>query len=117
MVFCFYDALDLQARFFPIDELNVCIFLLVTTNIKLYFMNPGWLMLVGLLSVFTALLLVYMTGSILIRIVNRFAHKTGKQYIAKGDGHSIASAKMAAIATAVSIVTAGKGRVAQVSKK
>ena len=61
---------------------------------------------IGMITVFTVLLLVVITGNILIRIVNRLAD----------DKTQIMPAKIAAITAAVETFTQGRGRITKIEK-
>lgn len=67
------------------------------------------LLLVGMITVFVVLLLVVVTGNLLIRLVNRIGGSDT-------DG-GISPSKVAAIASAVEVVTQGKGRVERIEKQ
>jgi oxaloacetate decarboxylase (Na+ extruding) subunit gamma len=78
------------------------------------------LLIVGMLTVFVVLFLVILIGNTLIRIINRFmpeeAKKAANNVRTAVSSTSIDSQKMAVIASAVSIITNGKGKVENVEK-
>jgi Na+-transporting methylmalonyl-CoA/oxaloacetate decarboxylase gamma subunit len=80
--------------------------------------DQAWVLLgVGMVTVFTVLLLVVLVGNTLIFLVNRFtpdgnSSKTGGDD-SKGD---ISSSKMAAIVAGVKNVTEGRGSVVEIRK-
>ena len=77
------------------------------------------LLFVGMITVFAALFIVVFVGNIIIRFVNRFvqgdeaivSNKVAATTIAVVDNN-----KMAAIVSAVNIITKGKGTVVDVKK-
>ena len=72
------------------------------------------LLLVGMFTVFVILLLVVLTGKVLIRFINRYFPESIKEPVkAAAD---ITSKKIAAIISAVDIITSGKGRVSKIDK-
>ena len=68
------------------------------------------LLAIGMITVFTVLFLVVLTGNILIRFVNRLklSEMTPQQAIAPN--------KVAAISAAVEAFTQGKGRITKIEK-
>ncbi|MBN1768779.1 MAG: OadG family protein [Prolixibacteraceae bacterium] len=74
---------------------------------------------IGMATVFTILFLVILIGDGIIKFVNRFlpeAQKPVKQARATSSA-VISSSKMAAIVSAVQIVTNGKGRITSIEKQ
>ena len=76
------------------------------------------LLAVGMLTVFFILALIVIFGNWLILIVNRYFPEQLKQKITQSipSQHEIESKKLAAIVTAVDIVTKGKGKVESIKK-
>lgn len=73
---------------------------------------------IGMLTVFTILFLVVFLGNLIIRFVNRYIPVTETvSKIASSNSSSIDSKKIAAIVSAVQIVTSGKGKVVNIEKK
>lgn len=76
------------------------------------------LLVVGIITVFTILTLIVLLGNLLIGIINRFFPQTPPVSAAiVNSQQEIASNKMAAIISAVDIVTEGKGKVTSIQKK
>ena len=73
---------------------------------------------VGMVTVFVILALVVILGDLIIRFVNRFMPEVEKVIVAKNTAPvaEINSKKMAAIVAAVSKITNGAGRVANIEK-
>jgi oxaloacetate decarboxylase gamma subunit len=72
------------------------------------------LMLVGMITVFVILSLVVISGNVLIRIVNRyFPQPSSPSPTPQAD---ISPAKIAAIATAIDLVSDGKARITSIEK-
>lgn len=73
---------------------------------------------VGMVTVFVILALVVILGDLIIRFVNRFMPEVEKVIVAKNTAQvaEINSKKMAAIVAAVSKITNGTGRVANIEK-
>lgn len=73
---------------------------------------------VGMVTVFVILSLVVILGDLIIRFVNRFMPEIEKAPVVKNttSGSEINSKKMAAIVAAVSKITNGTGRVANIEK-
>jgi len=79
--------------------------------------NPYELLAIGMLTVFIILTLVVVTGNLIIRFVNRFIPEAKKKKVVqKLSSIGIDSKKMAAIVSAVQIVSKGKGKVVNVEK-
>jgi oxaloacetate decarboxylase (Na+ extruding) subunit gamma len=76
------------------------------------------LLYVGMLTVFAVLFLVVFIGNMIIRFTNKYVQETEKVPVAKNGASqlSIDPQKMAAIVSAISIVTQGKGKVEKVEK-
>ncbi len=78
-------------------------------------------MIVGVTAVFAILLLVIGMGKCLISLVNKY---TSEEVLVKTDLHTVATEKndalpssaMAAIVSAVSVLTSGQGRVIKIEK-
>lgn len=81
--------------------------------------DQAWVLLgVGMVTVFTVLLLVVIIGNTLIFFVNRFLSKEASD--SSGDIPSVGevdSAKVAAIVAAVKRATCGRGNVIEIRKK
>jgi oxaloacetate decarboxylase gamma subunit len=71
------------------------------------------LLVIGMITVFTILFLVVITGNILIRIVNRFFPIIAKNNLS----NSSEASKIAVITAAVEAVTKGKGKIISIDKK
>jgi oxaloacetate decarboxylase gamma subunit len=84
-------------------------------------MNEGLVIfIVGMITVFTVLLLVVLTGRILVNLVNRFYVEPQIDYAATEQPYSnevIAPQEIAAITAAVQIITKGKGKITSIVKK
>lgn len=75
------------------------------------------LMAVGMITVFVVLLLVVLLGNVIIRFVNRFIPEEVSNKGSQGGQTPAVDSKIyAAICSAVSVVTAGKGSVVDVKK-
>lgn len=75
------------------------------------------LLLVGMVTVFFILFLVVMIGNIIIRFVNKFLPgETFSKKTKSKVNSTVEHKKMAAIVSAVQIVTQGKGKVVRVEK-
>ncbi len=73
---------------------------------------------IGMLTVFTILLLVIIIGNTIIKFVNRFIPEAPKVVAnRRGISNGISSGKMAAIVAAVQIATNGKGKVTSIEKE
>ena len=70
------------------------------------------LMGIGMITVFVVLSLVVVVGNVLIKIVNRFAPL---QVVASKEPE-ISNSKIAAITSAVEIITGGKGRITKIER-
>jgi oxaloacetate decarboxylase (Na+ extruding) subunit gamma len=76
------------------------------------------LMFIGMLTVFLILLLVVVIGNLIVRFVNKYVHES--VIVQKSNNvelQAIEPRKMAAIVSAVQIVTNGRGKVVKVDKK
>lgn len=73
---------------------------------------------VGMVTVFVILSLVVIIGNLIIRFVNRFMPEEIASVVAGANNRTgdINSKKMAAIVSAVNIVTRGKGKVTKIEK-
>jgi len=75
------------------------------------------LLFVGMLTVFAVLFLVVGLGNVIIRFVNRYLPEEEKIAVAaKTSGDAIDPKKVAAISSAVSTLTKGKGKVMNIEK-
>lgn len=75
------------------------------------------LMSVGMITVFLILLLVVVFGNLLISFVNKFFPESRVQSFSRPVGPSgVDSRKLAAIISAVEVVTEGKARVTSIKK-
>ncbi len=68
---------------------------------------------IGMITVFVVLSLVVVVGNLLIRIVNRLAPLQE----APSKTSEISNAKIAAITSAVDLITGGKGRITKIERK
>lgn len=68
---------------------------------------------IGMITVFVVLSLVVVVGNVLIRFINRFAPVSDVPLKAA----EISNAKVAAITSAVDMITGGKGRITKIEKK
>lgn len=76
------------------------------------------LLIVGMPTVFLILFLVVFIGNMIIRFVNRYVPQESEvAVVSKPVEKSIEPQKMAAIVSAVQLLTKGKGRVVKVEKK
>jgi oxaloacetate decarboxylase (Na+ extruding) subunit gamma len=81
------------------------------------FSTAGMLLAVGMITVFTILLLIVVFGNILIALVNRFIPEVEMVKAVKSHGHAAMDPrKVAAIVSAVDIVTEGKAKVTSITK-
>jgi oxaloacetate decarboxylase gamma subunit len=81
------------------------------------FSTAFMLLAVGMITVFTILALIVIFGNILIPLVNRFVPEAEITRVIKSSKPvSIDPRKMAAIVSAVDIVTEGKARVTSITK-
>jgi len=73
---------------------------------------------VGMVTVFTILALVVVLGNLIIRFVNHFMPEMQKVSVKSNEAitREISSKKMAAIISAVNMVTNGTGRVTKIEK-
>ena len=72
---------------------------------------------VGMITVFTILFLVVLSGQVLIKVVNRFAGNPGKIATKAVQTKSIAPKKLAAILASVELITQGQGSVLSIEKE
>jgi oxaloacetate decarboxylase gamma subunit len=85
-------------------------------------MNEGFstafmLMAVGMITVFTILALIVILGNVLIKLVNRFIPEAKVSAVVKRvTMGAIDPRKMAAIVSAVDIVTEGRAKVTSITK-
>ena len=76
------------------------------------------LILVGMITVFLILSLVVLIGNLIIGFVNKYLPEKAKQLVLDTGNSTdeISRKKLAALVTAVKIVTKGKGRVTKIEK-
>ena len=76
------------------------------------------LLLTGMSTVFFILIMVALLGNLIIIITNKFAvsHVTVSPVESKSNSNLIESQKLAALVSAVDIVTKGKGKISSVEK-
>ena len=78
------------------------------------------LMVVGMITVFVILWIIIGFGNLLIRLVNKYAPeeklKVAMRPAVAGAGNTISDPIVAAIVSAVSITTQGKGKVTSIKK-
>lgn len=81
-------------------------------------MNEAFMLLaVGMITVFTILLLIVVFGNILIALVNRFIPEVEMIRTVKNQGSaSMDPRKVAAIVSAVDIVSDGRAKVTSITK-
>jgi oxaloacetate decarboxylase gamma subunit len=73
------------------------------------------LMVIGMITVFLVLLLVYFTGNILIRVINQWLPEPTS--IVKSSGtEGIDTKKIAAISAAIELFSEGKARITKIEK-
>jgi oxaloacetate decarboxylase gamma subunit len=74
---------------------------------------------IGMLTVFVILFLVVLIGNVIIKFVNRYLPEAPKpvRKIAAATQAAISPSKMAAIVSAVQIVTGGRGKITSIEKK
>jgi oxaloacetate decarboxylase gamma subunit len=77
--------------------------------------NAVIIMIIGMLTVFLILWFVVLIGNLIIRVTNKYWTET-EEPKSKNNVHSSPGRKLAAIVTAVDIVTGGKGKVTQIKK-
>ena len=79
--------------------------------------SPYELLAIGMLTVFVILILVVVTGNLIVWFVNHFLPEKVKEKVAITiNSATINPQKMAAIVSAVQVVTKGKGKVVKVEK-
>ncbi len=71
------------------------------------------LLLIGMITVFVVLFLVYLSGNILIVFVNRFFPVEPENRV-KGE---ISNPTLAAITATVDVITKGKGQITKIEKE
>ncbi|MFV0593734.1 MAG: OadG family protein [Draconibacterium sp.] len=74
------------------------------------------LMLTGMGTVFFILIMVVVLGNVIIRVTNNFTTISSQSATPAFGAEVIESKKLAAIVSAVDIVTTGKGKVTSVEK-
>jgi oxaloacetate decarboxylase gamma subunit len=81
------------------------------------FSTATMLLAVGMITVFTILLLIVVFGNILIALVNRFIPEVEMVRAVKSQGSATMDPrKVAAIVSAVDIVTEGRAKVTSITK-
>jgi len=78
------------------------------------------LLLIGMITVFTILSLVVISGNLLIKFVNKYVPKPvepTRQFSFNEDKSAIPSKKIAAIVAAIEAVTEGKARIVKIERK
>ncbi len=73
------------------------------------------LMLTGMGTVFFILIMVVVLGNVIIKVTNSFASEANTS-ATSGTSSEIGAGKLAAIVSAVDVVTMGKGKVTTVEK-
>lgn len=71
------------------------------------------LLAIGMITVFVVLSLVVMIGNLLIRLVNRITPQSEQM----ADGSTISHATIAAITTAVEVVSGGKAQITKIERE
>ena len=80
--------------------------------------NQAWILLgVGMLTVFTVLLLVVVIGNAVVAFVNRYIPEEDTSDNSGNSGKSGDAHKMAVMIAAVKRVTGGKGNIVAIHKK
>ncbi|MBK8808003.1 MAG: OadG family protein [Bacteroidales bacterium] len=78
------------------------------------------LLLVGMISVFASLFIVVFVGNLIILFVNKYVPEevkvVRKSEFVQQNSQSIPASKVAAISTAVSLITGGRGVVTKIEK-
>jgi len=74
------------------------------------------LIFTGMGTVFFMLIMVVLLGNLIIRLTNKYAPVVDVQTVSDSKPSATNSAKIAAIVSAVDIVTGGKGRVNSIEK-
>lgn len=74
------------------------------------------LIFTGMGTVFFMLIMVVLLGNLIIRLTNKYAPVVDVQTVSDTKPSEINSAKIAAIVSAIDIVTGGKGRVKSIEK-
>jgi len=74
------------------------------------------LMFTGMGTVFFILIMVVVLGNLIIRFTNSFAVVSNQAVMPKASAQTLEPNKLAAIVSAVDIVTQGKGKVTSVEK-
>ncbi|MCK3683228.1 OadG family protein [Maribellus sp. YY47] len=78
--------------------------------------NALQLMLTGMGTVFFILIMVVVLGNVIIRITNSFATVSTQAIAPAAAPSGMEASKLAAIVSAVDVVTRGKGKVTSVEK-
>lgn len=82
--------------------------------------NPWALLAIGMTTVFITLIIVVVVGNLIIKFANKYIPAPVVQKVTKAKqavSSAISSNTLAAIVTAVDMVTNGKGKVVNVEKK
>jgi len=74
------------------------------------------LIFTGMGTVFFILIMVVLLGNLIIRLTNRYAPEVQVQAVSEQKSSGMEVAKVAAIVSAVEIVTGGKGKVSSIEK-
>lgn len=74
------------------------------------------LMLVGMITVFAMLVIVYLVGNLIITITNKLYKEETIDKNRMVTSTNVESAKIAAITSAVNITTLGKGKITSIRK-
>jgi len=74
------------------------------------------LMLTGMGTVFFILIMVVVLGNVIIKVTNSFASEASTPVATSGTSSEIGASKLAAIVSAVDVVTKGKGKVTTIEK-
>lgn len=74
------------------------------------------LMLVGMITVFAMLVIVFLVGNMIISVTNSIYKEPDTPKIPVAKPVNIESQKLAAIVSSVNMVTSGKGRVISIEK-
>ncbi len=78
------------------------------------------LLLIGMITVFTILFLVVISGNVLIRLVNKYLPSTTEKYksfLPTESKTAIPAKKIAVIVAAIEAVSEGKARIVKIERK
>lgn len=73
------------------------------------------LMVIGMITVFVVLFLVYLTGNLLIAAINRWFPEPAASY--QKTRSEISNQKIAAVTAAIEVFSKGKARITNIEKK